>query len=333
MQWIERQWSKRNLLTLALWPLSVIFRSAVALRRILYRTGLIASTRFPMPVIVVGNLTVGGTGKTPLVLWLSDLLRSQGFHPGIISRGYGGTGQDQAQPQRVTHDSPALVVGDEPLLLARRAQVPVYVGRRRATTAQLLIRNHPECNVLLCDDGMQHYGLARDIEVAVIDGERGFGNALLLPAGPLREPVSRLATVDAIVFNGGHAAQGLSTYAMHLSGDRFVNLAAPDRTQLPAGFANRPLHAVAAIGNPLRFFQHLQSLGLRCSQHAFLDHHRFQSRDFDFAGDDVVVMTEKDAVKCAAFAKPNWWFLPVNAQVDPALGDLILAKVRALNGR
>ena len=329
VRWIEHQWPKRNLLTVALAPLSMLFCAAVALRRFLYRSGLAKTTRLRVPVIVIGNISVGGTGKTPVVLWVADLLARGGFRPGIISRGYGGDGSLRA----VTPHSAASEVGDEPVLLAHRTQAPTFCGPSRVRAAQALLAAHPDCDVLISDDGLQHYALARDVEIAVMDGARGFGNGLPLPAGPLREPIGRLKEVDAIVCNGPSSSLDLPHYKMVLAGEQFVNLLNPRQRCSAAEFKGIPLRALAAIGNPARFFAHLRGFNLQFSEHPFPDHHPFRPEDLGFAGDDIVLMTEKDAVKCAAFAKPNWWYLPVTAQVDPALGELILAKVGALNGR
>ncbi len=329
MRWIERQWSKRNLLTLALTPLSTVFLGAVYLRRFCYRVRLLNTTKLPVPVIVIGNIFVGGTGKTPLVLWAVDLLANAGFHPGIIARGYGGDGI----VQRVTPHSDPSSAGDESVLLARRTGRPIFIGPKRVQVAQALLAAHPECDILISDDGLQHYALGRDLEIAVVDGTRGVGNGLLLPAGPLREPANRLQSVDAVVCNGPPSTLDVPCLAMALTGDRWTNLSQPEREFSAADVNGKRVHAIAAIGNPGRFFEHLRTQNLQVVERTFPDHHRFRLDDLAFAGDDIVLMTEKDAVKCAVFAKPNWWYLPVNAQVDPALGELILAKVRALNGR
>ncbi len=329
MRWIERQWAVRNSLTLALAPLALLFCAAVGMRRFLYRSGVVRTTRLAVPVIVIGNISVGGTGKTPVVLWVTGLLTHGGFRPGIITRGYGGDGKLRA----VTRNSPPSEVGDEPVLLAHRTQAPIFCGPSRVRTARALLAARPECDVLISDDGLQHYALARDMEIAVVDGARCFGNGLPLPAGPLREPVSRLSTVDALVCNGPSSSLGLPNFEMVLAGDQCVNLADPQQKCSATQFKEMSIRAVAAIGNPARYFAHLRQLNLQFSEHPFPDHHPFRPKDLAFAGDDIVLMTEKDAVKCAAFAKPNWWYLPVTAQVDPALGELILAKVRALNGR
>jgi tetraacyldisaccharide 4'-kinase len=324
--WLQGLWYRPSPWHALLLPLSLLFGLLAALRRGLYRARLLQSVKLPVPVVVVGNIAVGGTGKTPLVLWLAHFLRERGWRPGIISRGYGAS---TAQPHAVTPDGDPLQSGDEPLLLARRSGCPVWVGRDRAATGRALLKAHPDCNVLLCDDGLQHYRLRRDVEIAVIDGARGCGNGFLLPAGPLREGVKRLQTVDAVVVNGG---TGQGSHAMTLSGTLFRNLADASRTAQAQDFRGLRLHAVAGIGNPQRFFDHLRGLGLECATRAFPDHHAYRAEDLAFAGTGPLLMTEKDAVKCADFAKPNWWALAVEAQVDAALGERLLEKLRKTDG-
>ena len=216
MHWLQHHWYRITPLHLILFPISLVFRALVALRRELYLSGFLASHQMLLPVIVVGNISVGGTGKTPLTLALAQQLIARGWHPLIISRGYGRTSPG---PQPVRASSTAAQAGDEPLLMAQRDICPVWVGADRVATACAALQAQPQCDVVLCDDGLQHYRLQRDVEIAVIDGAQGFGNGLMLPAGPLREPVSRLQTVDAAVVNGGDAAKG--QYAMCLSGDVF----------------------------------------------------------------------------------------------------------------
>ncbi|OGT03813.1 MAG: tetraacyldisaccharide 4'-kinase, partial [Gallionellales bacterium RBG_16_57_15] len=243
-------------------------------------------------------------------------------HPLIVSRGHGGSAQ---QPQRVTPDNDVRQVGDEPLLMARRNLCPVWIGKDRATSAQAALQANPQCDVVLCDDGLQHYRLRRDVEIAVIDGARGFGNGFMLPAGPLREPVSRLQTVDAVVVNGGEASTG--QYAMYLSGEIFYNLLVPGKTATAAELRKLRCHAVAGIGHPQRYFRHLAALGLNIVEHAFPDHHPYRAADLSFADCDALLLTEKDAVKCSAFADERYWVLRVEAQIDPALTDHILRKI------
>jgi tetraacyldisaccharide 4'-kinase len=275
-------------------------------------------------VVVVGNLVAGGTGKTPLVLWLAEALRARGFRPAIVSRGYGGANE---RPCEVAIGGDAARYGDEPLLLAERSGVPVWIGRDRASAARAAIAAHPDRDLVICDDGLQHYALARDFEIAVED-ERGYGNGLLLPAGPLRESPSR--QVDATVVNGAPARAG--AFAMRLEPAGFRGVRDPQRTAAADALRGLRLHAVAGIGNPARFFATLASLGLAFTPHAFPDHHAFAPADLDFPECDAVLMTEKDAVKCRAFARESWWYLPVVAQVDPALADLVLDKLKRRHG-
>jgi len=324
MRGLEHLWYRRSAAHILLLPLSGLFALTVALRRALFRAGLLRTHRLPVPVIVVGNLTAGGSGKTPLVLWLTALLRAQGHRPGIVSRGYGGaaTGPRAVAPG----DDPALV-GDEPALLAARSGVPVWIGTDRPAAAGALLAAHPDCTHIVSDDGLQHYALARDFEIAVVDGARGFGNGWLLPAGPLREPRSRLATVDAIVVNGTGTPTGLPANAvrMQLEGMLLRNLHDPSRTLPAAAFVGQPVNALAGIGDPERFFRHLEALGLTLVRHPFPDHYAYTEADLDVAGTDAIVMTEKDAVKCLAFATERCWVLPVEARVEVAFAARIQA--------
>jgi tetraacyldisaccharide 4'-kinase len=330
MRGLEQHWYRISPLHLVLWPLSVLFTALVALRRLLYRTGLLAVTRMPVPVIVVGNISVGGTGKTPFVIWLAKLLRERGYHPGIVCRGYGGSARE---PQHVAIGSDPGVVGDEATLLARRCACPVWVGAQRAAAAHALLASHPECNVVISDDGLQHYALARDVEISVIDGERGFGTGMLLPAGPLRESRQRLADFDALVVNGTALflretlPSDVPSFDMALRGKTFYDLLNPAQQAGPEHFARQRVHVVAAIGNPHHFFNHLRELGLSFTAHPFPDHHEFHASDLAFAGADAVLMTEKDAVKCEKFSSGNFWALRVDAEVDLELGELILRKL------
>lgn len=324
MSGLEHHWYRITPLHLILLPVSLLFRALAALRRALHRSGILPSHELPVPVIVIGNISVGGTGKTPLTLALAQQLVARGWHPLIVSRGYGGAVQ---QPQQVDADSAAQQVGDEPLLMARRKLCPVWIGQDRAAAAQAALLAHPQCDIVLCDDGLQHYRLRRDAEVAVVDGERGFGNGFMLPAGPLREPVARLKTVDAVVANGGNAAPG--QYAMRLSGEVFYNLLDPGKTVSASHFFALNNHAVAGIGHPQRYFRHLQALGIAFAPHAFPDHHPYSATDLAFADCDAILLTEKDAVKCAAFADARYWVLRVEAQIDPALLDHLLRKIES----
>jgi tetraacyldisaccharide 4'-kinase len=303
----------------------LIFRSLAALRRFLYRSRILSSIKIPVPVVVVGNISVGGTGKTPLTLWLAQQLIENGWHPGIVSRGYTTNTVRQKTPREVAFDDAADMVGDEPLLMAQRALCPVWISRDRPAAALALLQAHPECDIILSDDGLQHYRLQRDAEIIVIDGARRFGNGLLLPAGPLREPVTRLHQVDAVVVNGGLISDG--EFAMSLSGALFYNLLNPGTVLNAREFTGQHVHAVAGIGHPQRFFAHLEHLGLAIEHHAFPDHHSYVATDIAFDNADAILMTEKDAVKCAAFANEKCWVLRVDAQVSPALAQHIIEKV------
>ena len=327
MNGLEKYWYSITPFHLLLWPVSLLFRLLVAIRRTLYRSGILRSIKLPVPVIVVGNISVGGTGKTPFTLWLAQQLLDEGWHPAIISRGYSKARQNQANVPRAVgmNDSPD-AVGDEPLLMVQRNLCPVWIGRDRPAVAQALLQAHPECDVILSDDGLQHYRLQRDVEIVLVDGKRRFGNGLLLPAGPLREPVSRLATMDIVVNNGGETKNG--EYAMQLDGSLFYNLLNPNTTLPAAAFAAQRVHAIAGIGHPGRFFAHLEQLGLRAQTHAFPDHHRYTSADIAFSDADAILMTEKDAVKCAAFAAAQCWVLRVDSRIDLALAQIIIEKIK-----
>lgn len=310
---VQRVWYGRSALSLALLPFSLLFGVVAAARRVAYRRGWLRSQRLPVPVVIVGNLVAGGAGKTPLVLWLAAQLRARGWRPGILSRGYQGQNDT---PVAVALGADPNVVGDEPALLAERSGVPVWIGRRRVEAGRALLRAHPDCNVLLCDDGLQHYALQREVEIAVED-ERGNGNGRLLPAGPLREPATR--PVDATVVNGGHRP---GAYTMQLEAAGFYRVHNGEPVPLENLRALR-LHAVAGIGNPERFFRQLSTMGLRAVEHPFPDHYRYESADLNFADCDAVLMTEKDAVKCRVFGRTDLVALRVEAVVDPALADLI----------
>jgi tetraacyldisaccharide 4'-kinase len=326
----DRHWYRLSWLSIVLLPLAVLFRLSASLRRLAYKIGVLRSERLPVPVIVVGNITAGGTGKTPLTLWLCGILQEQGFRPGIVSRGYGG----RTSLLAVTADSDPAAAGDEPVLLAQRSRCPVWIGRDRVAAARALLAATPECDVIVCDDGLQHYRLQRDVEIVVLDGSRGLGNGLPLPAGPLRDGAARLRSVDAVVINGpgDPGLRTASRFNMSLEGSRFHNLLNPGHTASVSEFQGRRLHAVAGIGNPSRFFGHLQRLGLSFTAHAFPDHYTFAPADLDFENAEEVIMTEKDAIKCQRFARENQWALPVDAAVDPKLGQLILTKLKTRHG-
>lgn len=288
------------------WPLAALYGAVVRLRGWLYRTGAMRSVRLPVPVIVVGNLSVGGTGKTPLTIALAEALRARGYRPGVVSRGHGGS---RREPMLLDDRPDPAEVGDEPCLI-RASGVAVAIGRERPAAARLLLE--AGCDVLIADDGLQHYALARDVEICVIDATRRFGNGRLLPAGPLREPLSRLSRVDFRVCNGAPLADGESP--MQLVGGEVLALHDGER-RLLADFAGQRVHAVAAIGNPARFFASLRAAGVDPIEHAFADHHAFVAGDLDFGDQMPVLMTDKDAVKCRNFPRPGWWRVPVRAEL------------------
>jgi len=314
-----RHWASRGVVAWALWPASLAFGLVAALRRIFYRLGILPSAHPGIPVIVVGNLTAGGSGKTPLVIWIAERLKKQGWTPAIVSRGYGAR-VDAPRAASIADDAAA--VGDEPILLSRRSGCPVWVGAERIAVCRALRAAHPEVDVLILDDGLQHYALRRDIEIALVDA-RGFGNGFLLPAGPLREPPSRLRSVDGVV---GHGAS-ISGYSMKLEGDEFHRMTDAAERRKASAFAGQRVHAVAGIGEPNRFFLHLAKLGIQAIPHPFPDHHPFTPRDLDFGDEAPVLMTEKDAVKLRRAARANWWVLPVTAQVDAAFGDWLTRRL------
>jgi len=310
-QLANRLWYDNHPLSYLLVPFSWLYRVLIFLRRLLYLSGIVAVREVPVPVVVVGNITVGGTGKTPLVIWLAAFLKKQGYRPGIISRGYGGT--KARWPRPVHPDSEPMALGDEALLIAQRTALPVVVAANRHLAARQLLAQH-QCDILICDDGLQHYGLQRDIDIVVIDGERRFGNQRCLPAGPLREPVSRLAAFDLQVGNG---QAGKHEYLMEYEYDRLYSLDGRQVLELDA-LHGKQVHAVAGLGNPERFFSFLQRQGMRVIRHEFPDHYQYAQNDIVFNDDLAVVMTEKDAVKCRHFASAGQWCLPIQAVMGNA---------------
>ena len=320
-------WQRRGALAQALRPLSLLFGVLARLRRARTRP-----QRLPVAVIVVGNIAVGGSGKTPVVDWLAGVLRAAGHRPGIVSRGHGGTASAQGGLALVPADGDPGRYGDEPVLLARLTGCPLVVGHDRPAAARELLRLHPECDVLVADDGLQHYRLGRDLEVAVVDAAT-LGNRLLLPAGPLREPLARLAEVDLVLAHGAldpelRAAIGdVRVFDMRLAGEEVVALDDPARHLPLAALRGRRVHAVAGIGRPQRFFEQLAAAGLEVVAHAFPDHHRFVAADLAFGDASPILMTAKDAVKCRAFAPADCWEYPVRAQIGSGAAERILEKL------
>lgn len=316
-------WHRRGAVAWLLWPASLAFAFVVRLRRILYGMKVLKGAHPGIPVIVVGNITVGGSGKTPLVIWIAEFLRKNGWTPGIVSRGYGAT---ESAPRAATIASEAAEVGDEPIVLSRRSGCPVWVGADRVAVAAALRAAHPDVDVVILDDGLQHYALRRDLEIAVLDS-RGLGNGRYLPAGPLREGPARLRSVDAVVGNG---FSWPGAFAMKIEGDVLHRMTDANDRRPASAFAGQSVHAVAGIGNPNRFFLHLRALGMRALPHPFPDHHAFTPEEIAAATASPpglpVVMTEKDAVKLRRAAQPHWWALPVTARPDAAFGQWLLRR-------
>jgi len=297
-----------------------VYRALRMLHRAPYTLGWRKPQRLPVPVVVIGNITVGGTGKTPLVIALVEALRARGHSPGVISRGYGAS---EVAPHLLDTLADATKSGDEPVLIARATRAPVAVGRDRVAAGRLLLSAHA-CDVIIADDGLQHDALFRDVEICVIDGARRFGNGLQLPAGPLREPLARLDRVDFRVCNGG--ASRVDEVPMRLAGDMAVAMPSTDMRKPLCDFSGRRVHAVAGIGNPARFFTMLRAAGIEAIEHAFADHHVFHAADLDFGDDVPVFMTEKDAVKCTAFVRENFWSVPVRAELPVSFFDAVTSK-------
>lgn len=295
-------------------PLEWLYRAVVQRKRARFLAGEGEIYRAPVPVVVVGNITVGGTGKTPMILWLIEHCRRQGLRVGVVSRGYGA--QPPQLPWRVQADQLASVAGDEPLLIVQRSGVPLMIDPDRSRAVAALLAAEP-LDLILSDDGLQHYRLARDLELVLIDAARGLGNRHCLPAGPLREPIERLQSVDALLYNG--AASDLQDgYGFTLQPRTLVNLRSGEQQPLSHFPAGQALHAVAGIGNPQRFFNTLEGLHWRPVAHAFADHASYSAELLSFSPALPVLMTEKDAVKCRTFAADDWWYLAVDAEPSAA---------------
>lgn len=303
-------WQTTSLITWLLSPLSLLFWLISQLRVWLYRKNILKSYRSPVPVLVVGNISVGGNGKTPVVVWLVEQLQQRGIKVGVISRGYGGKSKNF--PQLVTQESSAEMVGDESVLIVQRTQVPLAISPNRQQSIELLLSQF-ELDLIITDDGLQHYALQQDIEWVVVDGVRRFGNGFVLPAGGLRELTSRLDTVEAIICNGGTPKP--DEHLMTLEPSAAINLLTNERKTL-AEF-NKPCVAIAGIGHPPRFFTMLEKLGIPLAKtQGFANHQAFELNELQALANDEtpLLMTEKDAVKCQNFAKANWWYVPVSAK-------------------
>ena len=319
-------WYQGHPALLLLRPLEWLYRAVVQRKRQRFLAGQSPSYRAPVPVIVVGNITVGGTGKTPLILYLIDHCRARGLRVGVVSRGYGA--QPPSVPWRVTAEQSADEAGDEPLLLVQRSGVALMIDPDRTRAVQALLSAEP-LDLILCDDGLQHYRLARDLELVLIDAVRGLGNGRCLPAGPLREPQARLQSVDAVLFNGA-SADSAEGFGFTLQPTALVNVASGERQSLGVFAPGQAVHAVAGIGNPQRFFRTLEALNWRPIAHAFADHATYSAASLEFSPSLPLLMTEKDAVKCRAFAQPDWWYLAVDARPSPAFSAWLDGQLDAL---
>jgi len=330
-KWLHRIWYEGSPTYRLLLPLSGLYWLLITIRRALYRSGILGRYEAPVPVIVIGNITAGGTGKTPVTIWLARELRQRGLVPGIVSRGYGGSRSGASM--RVDAASDAAIVGDEPVLIARRTRCPVVVDADRARAVQMHVEDG--VNVILADDGLQHYRLKRDYEICVIDGSRGLGNRRLLPAGPLREPIDRLCEVDQVLVNGRIAGDSHLLTAEEQNAIEF-SLAATEVTRINGSltrpisrFAGTTVHAIAAIGNPNRFFDMLRAHGMQVIEHAHRDHAHLAREDLDFGDDFEVLMTEKDAVKLDAARSDKYWAVPVELQIDPVAAGPWLEQIES----
>jgi tetraacyldisaccharide 4'-kinase len=319
---LRRLWYGGSPFSRLLLPLSWLYCAFVLLRRKAYLAGLLPSKALDCQVVVVGNLVVGGSGKTPLVIALANILKQRGLRVGILCRGY--RGRSSEWPVRVREDSDPDAVGDEAVLLALKTGVPVMAGPDRVAAGRALLETGA-FDVLLCDDGLQHYRLRRDIEIVVVDTARGYGNGACLPAGPLRETPERLQGVDAVVALGGPWPGATAT--MHYAGDDASRLIDPRQRFRLEAFAGQMVHAVAGIAHPQRFFRQLLDAGIDVRAHAFDDHHRYQPVDLAFTGRSPVFMTEKDAVKCRSFRRPDWWVVPLEVRLDQAFEDWLVERI------
>lgn len=324
---IENSWYNKSGITPFLLPLSWLFCLIVQVRRSLYKFGIYKTKKIDVPVIVVGNITVGGTGKTPLVIELVNFLKEHGYRPGVVSRGYGG--KARSWPQQVRWDSDPVIVGDEAIVIARRAKCPMAVGPDRVESARALLQ-YSDCNIIISDDGLQHYKLARDIEIAVIDGVRRYGNEKCLPAGPLREPTKRLELVNFKVTNG---VAGPDEFAMTYQTETLQRADDPDVTLELSSLKNKQVHAIAGIGNPKRFFEQLKQSGLNIIEHEFPDHYLYKKSDLEFEENHPIIITEKDAVKCQRFYLQNIWYQPIKAILDNQFTEQLLVMIERINGQ
>ncbi len=316
-RWLLNVWYGNDRLgKYLLLPLTGLFCVLAALRCWQHKR---RQVKHPVPIIVVGNISVGGTGKTPLVIWLVERLRAAGFQPGVVSRGFGGGRMPYAPTKRVASTDSSADVGDEPLLIVQRTNVPLFVCKDRNQAITALLQQHA-CDIIIADDGLQHYRMGRDVEICVVDGQRRFGNGWCLPAGPLRESVSRLASCDFVVINGE---------TMHMRGDTLVNLATAE-TQPLSAWIGKTVHVVTGIGNPQRFIETLEQAGLQVIPHLYPDHHAFTGTELCVDDAHPILMTEKDAVKCRQFAVQHAWYLPIEAVLSEDFAQTLLTRLQGL---
>lgn len=321
---LEQSWRQPNYLTVLLWPLSLVYRGLYAVRSLLYRFGVFSIYRSPVPVVVVGNLTVGGTGKTPLTIYLVEQLQRLGYRPGVISRGYGGSATHY--PLAVNNQTPVSESGDEPALIVKRTGAPMVVGPDRSSSIKSLL-SQADVNIIVSDDGLQHLAMARDIEICLLDITTPNRNSCLLPAGPYRESKARLNSVDLIVCHGLES-DTQNQFSMNLSASEPQPVAEERNDMAQALDVDAHINAVAGIGNPQRFFDTCRNLGYRFKEHVFADHYQYTASDIDL--DAPVLMTEKDAVKCASFADDRHWYLPVDAKLSTKFATALETALHAL---
>ena len=331
---LNRQYYKKSSWILILIPLSFIYFIIIFFRNLAYKTGIFKSTKLNVPVVIVGNITIGGTGKTPLVIWLLEKLIKKGMKPGLICSGYNS---NITSPREVFMDSVVSDVGDEALMIKLHFQkrhnmdIPVFVGKKKVQVGQMLLKFYPDIDILISDDGLQHYELKRDFEIAVVDGDRKFGNGILLPAGPLRELTNRLTTIDALVSNGPIQnrldEKKILIYKMSCFSGVLENCLHNNRIS-DLDVLERDIVAITGIGNPERFFEQLNAAGLKFRKVIFNDHHLFTESDFTEYDDMDIIMTEKDAVKCKNFAQENYWCLTIQTDVDERLLTKLINKLR-----
>lgn len=320
-KYLLESWYQIHPLRWLLSPISTLFRIAITLRQLCYKSKIFGRHSLPVPVIIIGNINIGGAGKTPLVIWLAQKLQKYGFKPGIISRGYGGI--SKRYPLLVSKDSDPKDVGDEPVIIARYIDCPIAVSPKRIEASTAVIK-HFNCNIIISDDGLQNYSFNRNIEIVVVDAERTFGNKYCLPSGPLREPTSRLRYIDFLVCNG---ESNNYLFNITISANKAINITDTSIQKSMIEFSGQDAHGIAGIGHPKRFFNLLTKFGINIMPHEFNDHYYFQSHDINFNDNRMILMTEKDAVKCQYFASDNMWYIPIKASVNGKLNQLIIKKL------